>query len=167
MESDTSNNKNASNIVKEVSVLDAVHMLADAWKLVKPSTIANCFKKAFKREANVHVEVLADVPTPENMDREEFEALIEQDVDDVKAEEDVEEENMVEAGQETEHETEQKISYKECLESVAKVRNYCQEREGRVESIVYDSLTYVQNMCLVEAREKKKQRRITDFFKKN
>ncbi len=163
LESDIASSKNASNTAKEIAVLDAVHMLADAWKLVKPSTIANCFRKAFNRDADVHMEVLADIPTPGNMDREEFEALVEQDVDNGKIEEEDDEQNVVEdePGEvEQEMKQETKISYKECLECVAKVRNYCQERERERgtwrASCMMASLTF--KICALSRQERRRSR---------
>ena len=58
---------------------------------------------------------------------------------------------------------ENKIDAQECLEALAKVRFYCQQQNFNIE--VHQSLSKIQNKCLMEARESKKQKRITDFFK--
>jgi len=104
------------------------------------------------------------------MDREEFEALVKNDVD-CKIEEEADEQNVVddepdEVEQEIEQET--KSSYKECLECAAKVQNYCQRERVRERKGTFRITTSCQpqNMGFVEAREKEKQRRITDFYVK-
>lgn len=92
--------------------------------------------------------------------------MVEQDFEDGRVMDNEDEEEQFEDKdemQEGEKEVnEEKTTYKECLDSLAKVRSFCQQEE--VESCVYDCLTKVQNQCLLKASESKKQKKITEFF---
>ncbi len=160
------NDPTVSNLAKKVTVLDAVHMLAKAWRDVKPSTIANCFNKAFSlpKDSNniVNDDILADVTVPMSMNRGEFEELVNQDVKDGQI--DDEDEIGDEEDEEDEaDEADEKVTARECLAAVAKVRSFCQQR--KFNPIVHDALSLIQNACFLEARESQVQQKITDFFK--
>ena len=60
--------KIASDIIKEVDILKAIHWLQAAWKLVSAQTIANCFHKCGFPEAAINLAESAEVD-------EEFEEL--------------------------------------------------------------------------------------------
>ncbi len=58
-----------------MEILDAIHMLTQAWSEVKMTTASNCFKKAFtvQEDESQKVDVLADVVVSPNKGRKEFE----------------------------------------------------------------------------------------------
>lgn len=76
----------AEDFAKKQSVLDAIHILAWAWRSVKATTIANCFSKAFsygkgeEEGSNNQLDYMDDISTPPNMTRDEFEDLVAEDV---------------------------------------------------------------------------------------
>ncbi len=62
--------------MKKITVLDAIHMAARAWKKVKHTTIANWFQNVFwlkkskaerDEEEEDEFDALANVPVPANM----------------------------------------------------------------------------------------------------
>ena len=103
---------------------------------------------------------MADLATPLDMDRDTFEALVEQDVEYGQISDQEEEE---EANDDEEDVNEVKVSPRECLEALTKVRAFSQG--WNFNSFVHDCLTAIQNQCLIEAREKQVQKKITSFFK--
>jgi hypothetical protein len=156
----------SDGIAKKVSVLDAIHMLSSSWQSVKPTTIQNCFNKAFSlHKGEQEVDALHDVPTPRNMERNEFEDLVDQDFltgkdlqdEDVKSDDDQDEE-------EVESSPLERVSPKECLEALAKVRSFCQAKE--LGASVHNSLKKIETECLLDAIDQHSvQKRITEFFK--
>ena len=42
----------ACDLVKQIKVIHAIHMVSEAWKKVKQDTIRNCFDKAFNSKDN-------------------------------------------------------------------------------------------------------------------
>ena len=107
-------------------------------------------------------DILADLATPLDMYRDIFEALVEQDVEYGQIS-DQEEEEEEEANDDEEDVNEVKVSPRECLEALTKVRAFSQGRNFNF--FVHDGLTAIQNQCLIEAREKQVQKKITSFFK--
>ena len=73
------------------------------------------------------------------------------------------EEEEEEANDDEEDVNEVKVSPRECLEALTKVRAFSQGRNFNF--FVHDGLTAIQNQCLIEAREKQVQKKITSFFK--
>lgn len=97
------------------------------------------------------------------MSRDEFEAMVEEEmIQEELIEENVE--NDKEEEEEAIDEPEQsKVSPKEALEALEKVRSYCQER--KFDDLVHHSLRRVENQCIIESgQEKSVQKSITDFF---
>nr|XP_006006176.1 PREDICTED: tigger transposable element-derived protein 4-like [Latimeria chalumnae] len=79
----------ASQITRQVTLLDGIYMLQKAWNNVKASTLANCFRKAgfIKTGMNVpsyplfdDLQVLADVVRPQFMSEEEFILYVNMDI---------------------------------------------------------------------------------------
>ena len=139
--------------------------LNEAWREVTEATIKNCYKHAFSVNKEDVPDVLADLATPLDMDRDTFEALVEQDVEygqisDQEEDEEEEEEEEEEANDDDVNEV--KVSPRECLEALTKVRASSQGRNFNF--FVYDGLTAIQNQCLIEAREKQVPK-INSFFK--
>ena len=50
-----------AEMAKKITLLVAIHILSHSWKLAKPKTISNCYKKAFNQERDE--DVIGDVPT--------------------------------------------------------------------------------------------------------
>ncbi|KAK7098293.1 hypothetical protein V1264_002625 [Littorina saxatilis] len=80
----------APSVAKKVTVLDAMHMLADAWAKVSATTIMNCWRKAGMVSAESHAgeteteterETDFSVPPPPGMSAEEFDAWVDMDDD--------------------------------------------------------------------------------------
>ena len=75
----------AGEPVKTITLLDAVHLIAESWDDVKESTIDHCFKHAgFGKENDdmeetVEFDALPDVPLPDNVSRDDFLAVQERD----------------------------------------------------------------------------------------
>ena len=70
----------ANNLVKQLTLLDSVHLLNKAWKSVSSSTIANCFRKVeFCNDQCEDREEEESKGTPEGMTAEDFEEFINQD----------------------------------------------------------------------------------------
>ncbi len=159
---------------KKINVLDAVHLMAQAWKDVKPQTVSNCFKKAFSlpkdetRAADTmeDLNILGDVPVPANMDYEEFVALVEEDVvlGEITEDFDEDEEDEKEDEKEAEEQKEAKVDLKDCVKALFTVRAFC-EQQGKAPPSVHDSLRWIEHECVILSSEKAKQKRITDFFK--
>ena len=62
--------KKAEQVVKKVSVLDAIHLLDKAWRSVKVETIKNCFAKALRGEdLEFHEEYPTTTRTEEDLER--------------------------------------------------------------------------------------------------
>ncbi len=80
-----------------------------------------------------------------------------------------EEDGLEEPTQESEEEEEEeevpevmKVSSKECLLAIKKVRSFCQLRN--FSASVHHSLKTVENEWVIEATAGKAQKRITDYF---
>ena len=163
------NDGTASQAAKKVSILDSIHMLAQAWANVKSSTISNCFKKAFKvqGEGELHIDALSDVLVPSNMNRESFEAILEEEMEIgqmLEEELDLSMEDVEDGEEEAENvEEDPKVTPKECLEALAKVRSFCQVRN--FSQTLYDGLKGIENECVKEMSLGKVQRSITSYFK--
>lgn len=75
----------ASELVKKISLLDAIHMLAHAWNSVTATTIVNCFRKAGFVCGKTHEEPEAEmnseeIAPPNGMTHQAFQEWV--DVDD-------------------------------------------------------------------------------------
>ncbi len=145
-----------------------MHMLNRAWANVKSSTITNCFRKAFSFSKNQGEEeepfdIIADVTIPPTMNREQFESLVDKDVELGKLEEEEDYDKEDESMEEDEVDEEEDVSSKECLKALEKVCSYCQKRKFNVQ--VHQSLRDIEIECFIEVSEAKKDKRITDFFK--
>ncbi len=155
----------SEDFVKKVSILDAIHMVARAWRSVKATTVANCFQKALsldKKAPTITDIKHLDAPLPDGMTSEQFEAFLDEDdmLDDTQ--DDKEEENIFPKDKD-EAEVPQ-VGHKECLHALADVRIYAQSR-GLDDSILY-ALKRIETECLSHKVEFQKQSCITQFFSK-
>ena len=115
-------------------------MFAEAWDLVKPETIANCSKKAFRLNENQpEIDPLWDIPTNLEIDREafdnefisknqqieeEFEDYLDEVVIDFKEPPTILENSTV-------PEIEKKISTVEAMKHLTELKNYLQSLLNR------------------------------------
>ncbi|XP_053885320.1 major centromere autoantigen B [Malaclemys terrapin pileata] len=74
-------------VLKTVNLLDCVHLVAEAWQDVKPTTISNCFRKGkfvVAEEGGRDEDIddpLNDVPLPGNMEKEDLVTAVAADED--------------------------------------------------------------------------------------
>ena len=83
-ELDLDSSHQMKDLLKNVNLLDAIHLLSEAWDDVKKETVANCFKHAkfTKTEETLEsIDVFGDVDLPENMTEDDLLAQVEQDKD--------------------------------------------------------------------------------------
>ena len=78
--------KSMKDVLKEINLLDAIHLLAQSWDCVKSTTIANCFRYGgfVKDDSQVgenENDILADVEIPGPMTVEDLENCISIDED--------------------------------------------------------------------------------------
>ena len=81
---DLNPDKHVKDMIKNVNLLDALHLLSEAWDDVKEKTIVNCFKHGgFESNQNniprEEFDALDDVPIPSNMSEKEFCKMVDQD----------------------------------------------------------------------------------------
>uniref|UniRef100_A0A8C3XKF6 HTH CENPB-type domain-containing protein n=1 Tax=Chelydra serpentina TaxID=8475 RepID=A0A8C3XKF6_CHESE len=83
-------NADVQTVLKTINLLDCVHLVAEAWQDVKPTTISSCFRKGkcVVPEEDVRDEDIAEfddplnnVPLPVNMDKEDLVAAVAVDED--------------------------------------------------------------------------------------
>ena len=145
---------------KKISVLDAAHIAAEAWKMVKRETIVNCFKKGFQLTNDCSVETIADnIDIPNVIPFESFQELVQAGNDD----DDETAEDVNEGEDEIDESAFEPISAKKCLESLKIVRSYVQQ-EGRTidKSIIFAS---IEMDCIRSISERQtRQKTISDYF---
>ena len=153
--------KKAEQVVKKVSVLDAIHLLDKAWRSVKVETIKNCFAKALRGEdLEFHEEYPTTTRTEEDLERlvreeDNLLAEIEEHQEDIADDEEEEEEEDTSA-------VHNPISSSRCLELLGDLRTFCQHRN--FPSDVHDSLLKIENCALRDVLDKPRQTKVTDFF---
>lgn len=168
LEASGSGEVRSEDFVKKVSILDAIHMVARAWRSVKATTVAHCFQKALsldgKDPTKADIQEL-DAPNPDGMTSEQFQAFLDEDdeLDDAHNAQDDKEEEEVTAEDKDEAEVPQ-VGHKECLHALADVRIYAQSR-GLDDSILY-ALKQIETECLSHKVQSQKQSCITQFFPK-
>jgi hypothetical protein len=77
-------------LAKQLSILDGVNYIADAWDRVVRPTISNCFDRAYLKNAKVvssQFPVIDPVEPPSGVSAEEFKAAVEIDAEDEAVEE--------------------------------------------------------------------------------
>lgn len=184
-------NKDANTVllVKDVTLLDAIHMLASAWKSVAADTIKNCFKKGGivkmpgtgneNREdgcISVDLDSLCDVHFSEGMTRDDMESLEAADQEEITAGLVTDEELLAEplakrqkqdadADEENVEEDEQVIvpvTSEDALRAMDTLRNFIQQR-GIVQ--LYDCQYLMEAGLQEDILKKRNQTSIRDFFK--
>ncbi|XP_037754386.1 major centromere autoantigen B [Chelonia mydas] len=87
---DVDPNADVQTVLKTVNLLDCVHLVAEAWRDVKPTTISNCFRKGkfvVPEEGGRDEDIaesddpLTDVPLPVNMEKGDLVAAVAVDED--------------------------------------------------------------------------------------
>ena len=171
IDSDTS----ALTLIKEIKIVHAVHMFSEAWDLVKPETIANCSKKAFRitEDQPESFDPLWDIPDNLEIDREAFENelisenhQIEEEFEDymdeveINFKEPTSTVSIISEGPEPEN-----ISTVKAMKNLKELSDWLMFR-GELSKSVSLSFSEVENVLLKTKVEEKKQTSITDFFKK-
>ena len=156
-------NGKASNLVKDIKVLDAIYLAAEAWENVTQSTIANCFEFAFKGER--YLRALSDVPVPHEMTPSEFEGQVDMPQDFFQNDEELADETM-EADDQTEIDDGNKedVTTNEFMTSLQTVRDFLQKTGASQE--IFHSITKMERIGTALKIERQSQSRITDFFSK-
>ena len=168
-------NAMAENLSKKISILDSVHLVSEAWRLVKPETIANCFKSAFKGK-NLEVQRLYnDIDLPAEFNLETFTMQLDLEIRNRfnDFDEDVDIEALLDNDDITENELENHndeksqedvVSPVEFLHHLSAIRNFVQTN-GASDN-VYAALSELEKLGLSKKiGESSKQSRITNFFK--
>ena len=125
------NEEKIHNLVKNIAVLDAIHLAASAWKSVSKSAIINCFRKGLGNDQvqeSVHerfADVLSEVPTPPEMSREIFESQVdlEEDIDVQSSDEDDSDNDNPGEEPITEVHEENPVSNSEAIECLMKLQS--------------------------------------------
>ena len=164
--------RKATDVIKTVTLLDAVNLISEAWLEVKPETIANCFRHGgFRTIEQEYVEepqldVLEDISLPSTLTREELEAHIQIDEDlDVMGVSNDEElvQHARSARCEEEEEVEEEIpSDIQVLDALKIVRSFAQH--NTLNNAIL-SLREVEKFLSTSVQNKKRQTEITSFFK--
>ena len=160
-----------TDVIKSVTLLDAVNLLSEAWDSVKVETVANCFKHAgFTIEdqngAAEDIDVLQDVNLPGSMTREELEDHINIDEEADVVGESTDQELMEQVKRdkiEEEDDGEDVPSNINVLDALKVVRSYAQHN---VLNNAMFSLREIENHLAVAVHAKKSQSSITSFFSK-
>ena len=71
------NDENAEIFPKKITVLDAIHLVSNAWKLVSSEIIKNCFKSAFRGQKPS--DLYKDLKLPTGFTIESYEAQLDLD----------------------------------------------------------------------------------------
>ena len=145
-ELDLNEDISAGELIKTITLLDAVHLIAESWDNVKESTIDHCFKHAGFRNENDEMEEteefdsLADIPLPDNVSRDDFLAVQERDDEIVICRE----------------------SSSTVFKALGVVRKYCQKTG--LERPVFQALRAIEKGLEQEIRQSRTQTLLTDFF---
>lgn len=162
------NPQQASEVVKRLSVLDALHMTVEAWNKVTETTICNCFKKGLKLSGEQDFDKNNNSMTDTELEEwllvdenlETWQPLTDADIiesiskgDNKFAEEDVEED--------PEEERQQPVTKKQALEAVDLLKRYMEEKSGEVDF----SLVYKLN-DIINKQNCTYQKKLSDYFNK-
>ena len=155
----------ATNFAKKTSVLDAIHLISQAYKFVTSETISNCFQNAFKGEK--FEKTLENFPLPPNISLESFQAQLKSENEiDCHENFDSEEENDIESVQEIENVSTEVVSTNQFLHHLNSVRSYIQSRGAS--DTIYNALQDLESIALHDKIENssKNQTKITHFLLK-
>lgn len=170
----------SSEIAKKVSVLEAIHMIRNAWNKVSSTCIQNCFRKCklipqSSLESSQEDEIDPDSTlTPPEMTETEFNEWLSIDDDlsviqplsdgDIIAEiQNATRENESDSDDESDGEENVLVSKKQTMDALKTVRSALEQRGGSDED--YDSLYRIQNFFFNSYLGNAKQMKIDDFFR--
>lgn len=179
-ELDSDEQKKASDILPTITVLRAIYLMYDAWSLVTPQTIQNCYRNAgfitnSSSDDMPPSPVIVTFPPPENMDPETFEELIAVD-DDAPVTGELSDSEIIQATlerkrprveleEESVEEEEPVIkmpSSSELLQSLNNIRVFM-ESAGLTSQTKFEAITKAVQESMTSNR---KQSSLTDFFSK-
>lgn len=165
-----------ANVIGRITILDAVHMVKDAWDEVLPGHIAKCFRHAgFFRareiieddEADEDIDWAKLVKKPDNLTCEDFDAMVAVD-DDIQVFGEICDEDLISNDavalsqpEEDDEVIEPPLSSKELLKSLSVVRHFAFENGLESSS----SIKELNNAITDSVMKRKKQTTIRDFFK--
>ncbi len=173
----------ALDSAKAFSLLNAIYLAHESWEKVKQETIINCFAKGgfLQRDSNEAAvardeentvrdedDILADVEIPDNMGHEQFLELVNMDKDlDVFGE--MSNANLLQAARgdkeekddDDDDEAEPPQTMKEKHKMVEMLRRFIQEN-----ALGNPTFRDIEREVCLQAMEKKKQKKIDQFFKK-
>ena len=70
------------DVAENISLLDAIYLLDEAWQAVKPPTISNCYRHSGfhkNHSSGDEFDLLQDIDLPFNLSREDFEFMVQVD----------------------------------------------------------------------------------------
>ena len=73
---DSGTAQTANKVVKSITLLDAIHMLSNAWQRVKVETISNCFMSGLTEDVEEDFLGFTEEDIPPNIDAEEYEMYV-------------------------------------------------------------------------------------------
>ena len=173
----------AHEVVKKLNVLQAIEMLSAAWKMVKPETIVNCWRKGGFGNAGEEIdEATIAIPVPDEVpesDAEDFIAWVAVD-DDVEVTEEMTPDEMTRelveavvaaktAGHDPEEEDDDEEPEPVVSSKEMKAALEVLERGHRQNDLNIENFESVMTDFRSKLREKfpHKQRLLTSFFNKN
>lgn len=177
---------------KNYTILDSIYDIASAWDYVKPSTLVKSWRKLFPSiETNVNqticeeksevmptatlVDLLTSVPGGENVDEENIDEWLECDasVPGFERLTDVEITNKAmgldeneEQSESSEDEAPARMTHETALQHVDGLLQYLEEQDDDAQLAEKLMLRKVQSRIKKRCFQSKKQKRVTDFFKK-
>ena len=167
---DANPDKHIKDMFKTITLLDALQLLSESWDEVKSQTIANCythggFKIIPAEDSNVAFNALEDVPVPSNMTDSEFSEMVDPN-ERAPTFSELSKKNRNEDcfSSDSEDEVEPDISDQEILKSLFMARNYAQKNGLSKE--IFSSLSKMEQSVSKDMMHKKKQSKITEYFKK-
>lgn len=179
-ELDADETRKAADAIKTITLIDAIHMIHEAWADVKQQTIHNCYKKAgfvvkSTEKTDDIIEEVEPVAPPENMTVEQFESIVTQDEDldvcGVMTDEEIVQEvkkRKIDPTQDKEEEDdddeeEEPQTKKELLQTINSMRRFVQTR-GK-ESLM-SHFRVLEKEFYLALQESKQQSTIDAMFKK-
>ena len=140
---------------KSVSLLDAIHLAAESWDQVTETTIKNCFKHGgFSPKNDEQLNPLHDVDIPVDMAPDDFERIVDQDVDAPVVGE-LTDQELIQASlpsndndDDESDEEDVEPPLREILESLTEVRTFSQK--NGLSTHILSSLKTIENMVTQE-----------------
>ena len=150
-----------------ITLLDALHYLQQAWEAVSEQTIRNCFRKAgFVHDYldNTIDEIDEGPQDDEPMLEEEFEEHEDNDLPTCAADAaklNYDKDCEIESESESENENESKVTGEEAYKSLCTLKKYLAQNDSERYNLIHD----LEDELHFTTMNAKHQAKITDFFK--